>query len=252
MPSRHLGLVQADEVADIDARLDLAGQALGRLQPDIPAPVAFVRPAQAAAQASTLRLLDGVTVAIARDEAFAFLYPANMDTLRKLGAQVRYFSPLRDASLPEADALYLPGGYPELHLATLSGNVGMRAAVAAHHRAGKPIVAECGGMLTLLDTLAAHDGEPVPMWGLLAGQGAMQARLVNLGMHTMALPAGSLRGHTFHHASMQSPLTPVSHTEAARFNGQPEAVYQIGRLHASFMHLYFASNPVATAALFRP
>jgi cobyrinic acid a,c-diamide synthase len=80
----------------------------------------------------------------------------------------------------------------------------------------------------------------------------MQKRLVNLGMHSIALPEGELRGHTFHHASMQSPLAAVAQTQAQRFNGRPEAVYRIGRLHASFMHLYFASNPAAVAALFHP
>ena len=80
----------------------------------------------------------------------------------------------------------------------------------------------------------------------------MQKRLVNLGMHSLMLPEGEVRGHTFHHARMESPLTPADHTQSQRFNGQPEAVYRIGRLHASFLHLYFPSNPSATAALFAP
>lgn len=252
MPSRHLGLVQADEVADIDARLDRAAEALGRLQPELPEPVVFVRPTVPESQCIPAPRLKGVTIGIARDEAFAFLYRANVDTLVALGAQLVYFSPLHDAVLPEVDALYLPGGYPELHLTALVANTAMRDAVAAHQAAHKPIVAECGGMLALLDTLAAHDGQPVPLWGLVPGEAALQKRLVNLGMHGVDLPEGALRGHTFHHARMQSDLAPLTQTQSQRFNGVPEPVYRIGRLHASFLHLYFPSNPAAVAALFAP
>lgn len=252
MPSRHLGLVQADEVADIDARLDRAAEALGRLNPEMPAEVAFTRPELPVTQQVPGRSLEGVTVAISRDEAFAFLYRANLDTLEALGAKVVYFSPLHDMALPPADALYLTGGYPELHLAQLAANTAMRQAMAAHHAQGKPIVAECGGMLALLDGLADHAGQRAPMWGLLTGEASLQKRLVNLGLHSLTLPEGELRGHTFHHARMDSPISPAAHTQAQRFNGQPEAVYRLGRLQASFLHLYFPSNPAAVAALFAP
>lgn len=252
MPSRHLGLVQAAEVADLEARLDRAAQALGRLNPDMPEAVAFERMALPDAQRVPARLLEGVKVAVARDEAFAFLYHANVDTLQALGAELHFFSPLHDRTLPPADAVYLPGGYPELHLQALAANQSMRHAIAAHHEQGKPLVAECGGMLALLDGLADHDGQRVPMWGILPGEASMQKRLVNLGMHGAVLPEGEVRGHTFHHARMSSPLTPALQTAAQRFNGQPEAVYQQGRLHASFLHMYFPSNPAAVASLFAP
>jgi cobyrinic acid a,c-diamide synthase len=252
LPSRHLGLVQAQEVADLEARLNLAAQALGRLQPDMPEPVAFTRPGLPAAQAVDATALQGVRVAVARDAAFAFLYPANLDALRALGAELVFFSPLQDEALPLADALYLPGGYPELHAPRLAANGSMREAIKAHHAQGKPIVAECGGMLALLDGLTDHDGQRSAMWGLLPGEAHMQKRFVNLGLHSAELPEGALRGHTFHHACMQSSMTPMAHTQGQRFNGQPEAVYRAGRLHASFLHLYFPSNSAAAAALFHP
>ncbi len=253
MPSRHLGLVQADEVQDIDARLNLAADALGRLKPETPEPVAFTL---SAPPQPIPRLLEGVRIAIAKDEAFAFLYRANVDTLHALGAELLYFSALRDQALPPAThALYLPGGYPELHLEALSGNDAMRQAVASHHAQGRPIVAECGGMLALLEHLVDKQGQGAAMWGLLPGEAAMQPRLVNLGLHEAALSQGAVRGHTFHHAAMQSPLEPSGWTRSQRFNGKPEAIYQsdrAGRLHASFLHLYFPSNPAAVAALFSP
>jgi cobyrinic acid a,c-diamide synthase len=252
MPSRHLGLVQADEVADVDERLDRAALALGRLNPEMPQPVVFSCPDLPAEQVVSAPWLKGVTVAVAKDAAFAFLYRANVDTLRALGAELVFFSPLQDQALPQADALYLPGGYPELHLDRLAAHAAMRQAIVAHHAQGKPILAECGGMLALLDGLTDHAGQRSPMWGLVPGEAAMQKRLVNLGLHGADLPEGMVRGHTFHHARMDSPLTPAAHTQAQRHNGQPEAVYRVGRLHASFLHLYFPSNPAAIAAMLTP
>jgi cobyrinic acid a,c-diamide synthase len=252
MPSRHLGLVQADEIADLEQRIEQAAQALGKMSPALPEPVGFEAPDVEPSTLNTAPSLQGVRIAVARDAAFSFLYPANLDTLRALGAELRFFSPLGDTELPEADSLYLPGGYPELHMATLAGNASMRAAIHAHHAQGKPLVAECGGMLALLDSLTDGQGQSTPMWGLIPGKAAMQKRFVNLGMHSVDLPQGGMRGHTFHHASMDSPLTPALSTQSQRHHGKAEAVYHLGRLHASFLHLYFPSNPAAVAALFAP
>ena len=247
LPSRHLGLLQADEIADLDARLDRAADALDAIAPPLPAPTPFTRPDTE----PIAPLLAGTTIAIARDAAFAFLYPANLDCLRALGAELVFFSPLADAGLPHADALYLPGGYPELHLETLTANGRMRSAIQAHAEAGKPILAECGGLLALLDGLTDHQGRRGTPFGLLPGEGRLTPKLVNLGMHSVDLPGGTLRGHSFHHATVDCPLTPATQTRPERLNGRPEAVYRLGPITAGFMHLYFPSNPAATAALFR-
>src|SRR3989344_4440788 len=235
---------------------DRAAEALGRLQPAMPDPVVFapamLPPEQAWLGESGGRALQGVRIGVARDAAFAFLYLANLDVLRAMGAQLCFFSPLADAALPGVDALYLPGGYPELHLQALAANAPMREAVRAHHAACRPIVAECGGMLALLDGLTDHAGQRSPMWGLLPGEGSMEKRLVNLGLHGVTLPEGTLRGHTFHHARMHSQAVAFTQTEAQRLNGRPEAVWRDGRLHASLLHPYFPSNPAAGRALFAP
>lgn len=242
LPQRHLGLTQAAEIEDLEQRLE-TGAALLEKTPlaDLPAPVMFP-PSVLSPQPPVLSPL---SIAVARDAAFSFLYPANLDLLRALGAQLAFFSPLADDALPSADAVYLPGGYPELHLEQLAGNSAMKAALRAHHALNKPIVAECGGMLYLLERLA--DAE---MAGLLPGRAVMQKKLAGLGMHSAALPGGTLRGHTFHYSQMDSPLAPVTWSESARPARRGEPIYRLGRLHASYLHLYFFSNPEAAAQLF--
>jgi cobyrinic acid a,c-diamide synthase len=249
LPDRHLGLVQAQEIADLETRLDAAAALIattGLAEP----PPAVVFPAATLERPPPL--LQGVRIGIARDAAFAFLYAANLDALRALGADLRFFSPLADTALPDVDSLYLPGGYPELYLNALAGNVALNAALRQHHAAGKPLYAECGGLLYLLESLADQQGHRAPMLGLLPGHAALQSKLVSLGMQGVELPEGELRGHTFHHSRLDTPLPPLAQGRRQR-DGQPgEAVYRVGRLTASYLHLYFASNLEATARLFLP
>ncbi len=260
LPSRHLGLVQADELADLDLRLDRAADRLLTLGLPLPPQVTFAPPPHDATDDDTTpealpegRPLDGVTIAVAQDAAFAFVYPANLDLLERLGAQIRPFSPLADEPVPaDANALYLPGGYPELHHKTLERHHTTRDSVRAFHAADRPIVAECGGMLALAETLTDAEGQTATLWGLLPGAATMTRRLVNLGLHAAPLPEGTVRGHTFHHGQFTPTVEPVAHTQAQRHNGRPEGIYRQGRLHASFLHLYFPSNPTAVAALFHP
>jgi cobyrinic acid a,c-diamide synthase len=247
LPDRHLGLVQAAEIADLERRLDAVAARIAQTGlATLPPPVSF----PAVTVELPPPLLKGVRIGVARDLAFAFLYPANLDTLRALGAELTFFSPLTDAELPAVDAIYLPGGYPELHLDTLAGNTSMQTALRRHHQSGKPIYAECGGLLYTLESLANKEGHRAPMLGLLPGHAALQSKLAGLGMQSVELPEGELRGHTFHHSKLETPLTPVAHGRRQR-DGQPgEAVYRVGRLTASYLHLYFASHPKAAARLF--
>lgn len=249
LPERHLGLVAAGELPDLDARLDALADAWGRhADTGLPPPVEF-----AAADAPAVPpLLRGRRIAIARDAAFCFLYPANLDLLRAAGAELVFFSPLAGEPLPDGDAVWLPGGYPELHLAALAARGDLFAALRAHRDAGKPLLAECGGMLCLLDRLADGAGNEAAMAGLLPGHARLQARLVALGLQQVALPEGTLRGHTFHHAQASIAATPLAIAENP--NGAPsrEAVYRERRLTASFVHFYFPSHPEAAMRLFLP
>lgn len=255
LPERHLGLVLPDEVNGIDAMLDeLADQlvfneaAWGRLRT---ARVALALAPDAESVSASATPLAGRTIAIARDEAFMFIYPANLESLRELGASLTYFSPLADQPVPAgADAVYLPGGYPELHAEKLSGAQRWQDSIRAAHRDGTPILAECGGMMALAATLADKAGAIWPMAALLPGHVAMQPRLAGLGSQAMPTPQGPLRGHTFHYSAMQTNLDPVARTTKHPSGADGEAVYKIGSLTASYFHAYFPSNPAAVAALF--
>jgi cobyrinic acid a,c-diamide synthase len=194
-------------------------------------------------------LLAGKTIAVARDAAFCFIYPANLECLAALGARIEFFSPLADVALPTCDAVWLPGGYPELYAAQIAANAGMRAALTKHVAAGKPLLAECGGLMACCEALCDVEGRSFPMFGLLPGRVQMQKRLAGLGLLAAALPEGRLTGHTFHYSRLETPLAPLA--QANRLAGPGgEAIYRTGRLTASYMHFYFPSNPEATAGLF--
>lgn len=244
LPERHLGLVQAGEIADLDQRIDRAAALLPEAALWLPEAIRFAAPEAPPPP----RLLQGRRIAIARDEAFAFLYPANLDMLRAMGAQLSFFSPLADEWL-EADALWLPGGYPELHLERLAGNERFLSGLRQHHAAGRPILAECGGMLVCLDRLHDGKGNSAAMAGLMPGEAHLQPRLAALGLQAMALPAGELRGHTFHYSRLETPLSPAQHADNPN-GGAGEALYRHGSLAASYVHFHFASHPAAAASLF--
>ena len=249
LPSRHLGLLQTGEVADIEARLDAAASALQWRHEELPL-IEFTAPAATAAIAP---LLQGVRIAVARDAAFSFLYQANLESLKQLGAELVFFSPLHDAALPaDTHSVYLPGGYPELHLPTLQNNAAMRASLQAHVQANKPLYAECGGMLYLLDGLSSVQGERYAMLGLLPGEARMEKRLVALALQGVTLPQGEARGHSFHYSSSEIKLTPVAQAQCPNNGPLSESVYQRQRITASYIHFYFPSNPAAIAPFFLP
>lgn len=247
LPSRHLGLLQADEIGDLDIRLARAAELLNSFTPCIlPAPVAF----EAVSTDPPPRLLQGKRIAVARDAAFSFIYQANLDCLQAMGAELVFFSPLLDRSLPEADSVYLPGGYPELHLQTLVDNLAMKQALRDHHQAGKAIYAECGGFLYLLGSLADKEGHQAAMLGLLPGNAVMQTRLANLGMHSLQLEQGEIRGHSFHFSRLDTSLEPFTVSIAQRSFGHGEGFFRKGALQASYLHLYFPYNPPLAASFF--
>ena len=270
LPERHLGLIAAHELSDAMQRLDAAadalaqtplGQRLWTAAEDAPSwqdwCVDFAPPDMAADASidppQVQPWLAGRRIAIARDAAFSFIYPANLDCLRAMGAELRFFSPLAGDALPTCDALWLPGGYPELHAQALHANQALREAMAEHVAEGKPVWAECGGMLALCEGVTGLDGHIQAMWGLLPGQVIMQNRLGGLGMQQLVLDTGLLRGHTFHYTRLETTMpvsTRSSRPGAAVQPDRGEALYAHGSVRASYFHAWFPSNPAAVAGLF--
>lgn len=244
LPERHLGLHLAQEINDIDQRIEAAAKLLGE---DIPLPptVGFDAPEKDSSE----RLLQGKTIAVAKDEAFCFIYQANLDLLESQGASITFFSPILDTQLPAADAYWLPGGYPELHLEKLENNTGMRAGLQAAATAGKPVLAECGGMLSLGESL---DGRQV--FGLLSGHGKIESKRQGLGTQHASFPVengtATIGAHTFHYGRFDTDLPVIAHGKGRYGSG--EAVYRHQNITASFLHFYFPSNPALAAQFFLP
>jgi cobyrinic acid a,c-diamide synthase len=253
VPERHLGLVPADErEAHTHAALDALAEAvaryadveaierLARTAPAVPGPAWSPEPPDGA-QAT------GVRIAIARGPAFSFHYQENLELLAATGAELAGFDPIGDAALPEdADALVLAGGFPEVFGADLEANAPLRAAVAAFARSGRPVLAECGGLLYLCADL---DGRA--MCGVLPARGRMAGRL-SLGYReavaataTPWLDAGQrVRGHEFHYSTVEpigdgaSPAWALSARGTERLEG-----VVTGAVQASYLHVHWAAHP---------
>lgn len=247
IPDRHLGLVQPDELHNLDHQLDQAAEVLKAAGLDaLPKAVAI-----AAVEPITAEpLLAGVRIAIARDLAFSFIYRANTDLLEAMGAELHYFSPLADAGLPSVDALWLPGGYPELHGPALAANTAMGESIRAFYHQGQPILAECGGLMACAQELADKEGVVHSLFGLVPGRAAMASRLQGLGMHSLVSEQGELRGHTYHRCTLETSWQPAAYTQKQSGTGG-EAVFCHNALVGSYFHGYFPSAPALVAALFR-
>ncbi len=246
LESRHLGLVTAAEVADLEDKLhtlslqaekslDLDGLLdLGRSAPE----VSFTPP-------KLPEKREKVRIAVARDNAFCFYYEESLDLLREMGAELVPFSPLTDAALPEnIQGLYLGGGYPELYAEELSRNKAMLASVREALASGLPTIAECGGFMYLTEAIDGH-----PMAGVLPGSCRDTGKLTRFGYVNLAAGednllcrAGeSIPAHEFHHWDCTDPGAKFT---AAKPSGRHWACAQAsGRLYAGFPHFHFLANP---------
>ena len=261
LPERHLGLVQAQELSDIDAQLDKAASHIANTGlTALPAQVEFF-PQEIDNQEKIIEgALAGTRIIIIRDSAFSFIYAANIAFLTQTGAQLIYCSALADAHLPEGDILYIPGGYPELYAEKLMDNVTFLRDIRAFAASNKPIVAECGGMLYLLEQLTDMQGQQFSMAGLMPGKATMQKKLAAIGSQWVALPAFSgaaedsaehiMRGHSFHYSCAEIDLAPSGQTTHHPSERAGEYVYQHNNILASYMHWYFPSNPSLTLRIF--
>lgn len=251
LPQRHLGLVQAQEIRGLALVLEHLAEALV-IDVDGWRGVPHWTPPAAASTGRPVRGLQGRTIAIARDDAFSFCYAANLRALEDLGADLCFFSPLAGEPVPaHAHALYLPGGYPELHAARLAAHLSLKASLRAFHEAGRPIVAECGGLMLCAAGLCDLQGRRHAMAGLLPLEVEIADRPQAVGLQAWPDHEGGLRGHAFHYgrASRADGAAPAFHTVPHRW-GAPEPVWRDRGLTASFFHAYFPSDLPTVARLF--
>jgi len=188
----------------------------------------------------------GKVIAVAKDEAFNFIYHANIETLSRYG-EIRFFSPLHDEKLPDADLVYLAGGYPELHAQSLAENASMRESIAAWCQSGGATWAECGGLMYLGQRLTLADGATHPMCGVLDLDTTMKESRLTLG-YRKVYPAGAegveLRGHEFHYSriSRQGEIETIAEIRNARDQEVETKLFRVGNTIASYLHLYWGER----------
>lgn len=250
--SRHLGLVTPGEIEDLGQKLDALAALLertvdvdGLLKLAAEAPDLIVPPAP------PIPPMPRTPIAVARDEAFCFLYRDNLDLLQDCGAALTFFSPLHDGALPEGtQGLLLPGGYPELYAAALSANEPMRRSIREAIQGGLPCLAECGGFLYLHRELEDMEGRSHPMAGVLDARAYRTPRLGRFGYITLSaredtafLPAGeSVRGHEFHYFESED-CGDALRAQKPTSNRGWDCGHSRGNLLMGFPHLYYPSNP---------
>lgn len=254
LPERHLGLVQAGETPELDRRLrDLGDFVTAHL--DIPALLDLAQATQTVRGSGEPALPPiGQRIAVARDAAFTFAYPHLLDGWWREGAEILFFSPLADEAPPDdADAVYLPGGYPELHAGHLAACAGFRAGLTAFAGRGA-VYGECGGYMVLGQTLEDAERVTHPMLGLLSHRTSFARRKMHLGYRRAVLLAGgplghggtALRGHEFHYATVADPGsdTPLFTATAADGSDLGALGGVRGRVSGSFFHI-IAAEPTA-------
>jgi len=241
LPSRHLGLVPAAEQAGLEEALATAADRV-REGVDLAAVRAAAGPDPAPAAPPAPLPPPGQRIAVADDAAFAFAYAHVLDGWRRAGAETVPFSPLNDeAPDADADAVYLPGGYPELHAGRLAANATFRAGLHAAARRGARVYGECGGYMALGEGLIDADGTHHRMAGLLPLTTSFARRRLHLGYRAARLTEDGtrVRGHEFHYATVVAEGPGEAFAEAWDARGNPRGFLgrRVGPVAGSFLHL---------------
>ena len=249
--SRHLGLYTAAEVENLQQKLALLADAAEE-HIDWPRLLALCEKEPPALPVQPETPPARVRIAVAQDEAFCFIYAETLEAFRDAGAEVVFFSPLRDTALPEnIGGLYLPGGYPELHARELSENTSLLREIKRKIESGLPTAAECGGFLYLGQSLTDAEGQSWPMAGVLPGEAKDAGRLVRFGYAALSADSDSLLFragesfpiHEFHHWD-----STANGTALAAKKPVGGAEWRCGfideHFYAGFPHLYWAGTPL--------
>ena len=249
--SRHLGLYTAAEVENLQQKLALLADAAEE-HIDWPRLLALCEKEPPALPVQPETPPARVRIAVAQDEAFCFTYAETLEAFRDAGAEVVFFSPLRDTALPEnIGGLYLPGGYPELHARELSENTSLLREIKQKIESDLPTAAECGGFLYLGQSLTDAEGQSWPMVGVLPGEAKDAGRLVRFGYAALSADSDSLLFragesfpiHEFHHWD-----STANGTALAAKKPVGAAAWRCGfvneHFYAGFPHLYWAGTPL--------
>ncbi len=249
--SRHLGLYTAAEVENLQQKLALLADAAEE-HIDWPRLLALCEKEPPALPVQPETPPARVRIAVAQDEAFCFIYAETLEAFRDAGAEVVFFSPLRDTALPEnIGGLYLPGGYPELHAKELSENTSLLREIKQKIESDLPTAAECGGFLYLGQSLTDAEGQSWPMAGVLPGEAKDAGRLVRFGYAALSADSDSMLFragesfpiHEFHHWD-----STANGTALAAKKPVGGAEWRCGfideHFYAGFPHLYWAGTPL--------
>ena len=249
--SRHLGLYTAAEVENLQQKLALLADAAEE-HIDWPRLLALCEKEPPALPVQPETPSARVRIAVAQDEAFCFTYAETLEAFRDAGAEVVFFSPLRDTALPEnIGGLYLPGGYPELHARELSENTSLLREIKQKIESGLPTAAECGGFLYLGQSLTDAEGQSWPMAGVLPGEAKDAGRLVRFGYAALSADSDSLLFragesfpiHEFHHWDSTANGTALAAKKPVG-GAEWRCGFVSEHFYAGFPHLYWAGTPL--------
>lgn len=243
LPSRHLGL-QISDALQYDAIIEDIAEHISQTV-DIEKLIQISTTQFQEPRTSKISQKGNLKITVAKDAAFNFTYHENLKALEQLG-DVTYFSPLKDHELPVTDLLYLAGGYPELHLKELSSNTTMRKAINNYCSQGGRVLAECGGMMYLCESIIDSDSIEYPMVGYLEQKATMENMKLKLGYRKINIDNNICFGHEFHYSKILSPLLKYSVGEiySARDQKLDTLLFRKQNTVASYIHFYWGEKKI--------
>ena len=246
--SRHLGLITAGEINDLDSKTDLLGQ-IAEENIEIEKLLGLVPKSERPYHFPVIKQKEKKPViAVAKDKAFCFIYDENIHLLQKYGCETVYFSPLDDEKTPDCDGLILYGGYPELYAKKLSENTSMLSDIKNRILSGTPTIAECGGFMYLHESLTDMNGDTYPMCGVIQGRAFFNNKLTRFGYIDMTSHTDNIlvrknvtvKAHEFHYYESENCGNDLT---AEKLNGRKwECIHAKDNLFAGFPHIYFYSD----------
>ena len=237
IPSRYLGL-SLEEQDRVDGFADHAA-ALMEQHIDVDRLLEITKSMKPKLGKTFDKTNEGLSIAIAKDEAFNFMYHENIEALRSLG-DITFFSPLHDNNLPKADFIYFPGGYPELYAKALSANIKMILQIKEYAEHGGKILAECGGMMYLSTSLVDEEDTEYPMVNVFGQKATMKNMKLKLGYRQFEYNSCVMKGHEFHYSDIESDEESVAQLDSAKGMKVPTKLLRYKNVIAGYTHLYWA------------